>query len=68
MKYYIGKRLNPQLSEAYYIAYGKMSKKDAKAVENCLYGSCYLTPYNTVEEYNAEIERLKNLGKRVTTR
>lgn len=65
-KFYIGERHNPQLSKPYYKAYGQLSVKDAKSKENCLYGSMYLTPYDTEEEYNKAIDKLKSEDFRVS--
>lgn len=66
--YYIGERFNPQLSRSYFVAYGKLTKKEVKNIENCSYGSMYLTPYSTEAEYNAKIESLKSEGKSVNIR
>lgn len=63
--FYIGERSNPQLASSYYKAYGKLTKKEAKAKESCAYGSMWLTGYKTEDEYNAAIESLKAEGKRV---
>ncbi len=66
MKYYIGQRNNPQLPKPYFVAYGKISKKFAKQAENCVYGSMFLTPYDTEEEYNNQIEKLRDAGFKVS--
>jgi hypothetical protein len=58
LKYYIGRRDNPQLKQPYYRRYGQLSKTDAKKKENPAYGSMSLTGYDTEEEYEKEIARL----------
>lgn len=63
--YYIGLRTNPQL-KSYYVAYGQLTKKDAKAKENCVYGSMSLTSYESENEYQAKIDELKENGFRVS--
>ncbi len=62
--FYIGQRNNPQLQTSYYKAFGKLTKKDAKAKEQCAYGSMYLTAYKTEQEYNDAIAQMKQDGKR----
>ena len=63
---YIGMRVNPQFKQPYYVAYGALSKKDAKKKENCSYGSMYLTGYTDKEAYDAQIVKLRAEGFRVT--
>jgi hypothetical protein len=63
--FYIGERINPQLSKPYFNAYGQITKKRAEKIENPLYGSIILTAYNTKEEYVAAKEKLYNDGFRV---
>lgn len=63
--FYIGQRNNPQLGTPYYKAFGKLTKKDAKAKEQCAYGSMWLTGYKTEAEYTSAIEQLKQAGARV---
>jgi hypothetical protein len=65
-KYYLGTRRNPQLPKPYYVAYGQLTKKDAKSRENCLYGSMYLRPFDTKEEYENEILLKESMGYRVS--
>ena len=48
--FYIGQRDNAQLKTPYYKAFGKLTKKDAKAKEQCAYGSMWLTGYKTEAE------------------
>jgi hypothetical protein len=63
--FYIGERSNPQLRKPYYKAYGQLSKADAKRKENCLYGSMWLTAYETEEQYLAALEQIKESGKTI---
>ena len=62
--FYTGQRNNPQLKTPYYKAFGKLTKKDAKAKEQCAYGSMWLTAYKTEAEYTSAIEQLKQAGAR----
>lgn len=57
LNYYIMARYNPQLG-TYYVKKGQLTKKRAKEMENCIYGSAYLMPYETEEEYLAAVEKL----------
>jgi hypothetical protein len=73
--YYIMFRHNPQLSYSkeacdcgYFKAQGLMAKPDAEQLcDNCSYGyySIYKS-FKTEEEYNAEVERLENIGERIS--
>ena len=38
--FYIGERSNPQFAKSYFMAYGKLTKKEALKKENCAYGQC----------------------------
>ena len=67
MKYYIGERRNPQLKNPYYVCYGKLTKTAAKNASNCVYGSMYMTAYDTEQEYEATKQELINAGKLVRT-
>jgi hypothetical protein len=62
LKFYIGERSNPQFKNSYYRAYGQLTKKDVKTKESPVYGSMFLTLYNTEKEYAEAIEKLKNEG------
>jgi len=62
LNYYIGERVNPQLSKPYYIRYGQLTKKAAKGKEQCGYGNVWLTPYLSESEYNDAIENLRTAG------
>jgi hypothetical protein len=61
----IGERVNPQLKKSYYNAYGKLTKKQIKEKENCVYGSMYITVYDTKEAYENAKQRLVNDGFKV---
>ena len=67
-KYYIGERVNPQLSNPYFVAYGQLTAKDAASKTDCAYGYMYITSYDTVEEYDTELMRLKTEGFRISIR
>lgn len=61
--YYIEWRGNPQLKYGgYYKAYGQLSKTEANKKEKTVYGTMTLIPFKTEEEYNDEINRVKQLG------
>lgn len=60
--FYIGKRFNPQLSQPYFKAYGKLTKKDAKVYSKPSYGTMLLTGYEKEEEYLQAIEEIKSEG------
>ena len=62
-KYYLKERNNPQLSKPYYKMKGLMTKKEVKKLEGSeIYGSNIYFCFNTKEEYESEIERLKSKG------
>lgn len=63
-KFYIKERHNPQI-EVYYVAKGQLTKKDAKKEEGSLYGFNIMKFYDTKEEYENAIEKLKSVGARV---
>lgn len=63
--YYIGQRNNPQLTQPYYYAYGQLSRVQARAKGNTLYGSITVMPFPTLSAYNAAISALKAKGFRV---
>lgn len=63
--FYIGERSNPQLSRPYYVAMGKLTKKESKARSNPVYGSMRLTGYSTEAEYAAALESLREEGKTI---
>lgn len=57
-KWYIKERHNPQFKAPYYVACGQLTKKEAKKKENPIYGSNYMLPFDTEEEYNKELTKL----------
>lgn len=62
MKYYIIERHNPQLKQPYYMAKGKISKKNAKEWNNTIYGTNVLLTFDTEQEYNDKLTELKEQG------
>lgn len=68
MKFYLGERHNPQFSKPYYVSYGKLSKKDAKKKEESLYGSMYLTAFDTLTELDLEVQKKREAGYTVNVR
>ena len=62
--FYILERHNPQLG-VYYVAKGKLFKKEAAAYSNAGYGSNYMRSFETEEKYLQEIENLIAQGHRV---
>ncbi len=57
-KFYIKERHNPQLG-VYYTAMGQMTKKEAKAAEKSIYGTNYMLPFDTEEDYKKKLVELK---------
>jgi hypothetical protein len=64
--YWIKERHNPQTG-IYYVAMGQMSTTAAKRNEKPLYGTNYMLRFDTEQEYQAELERLRTNGERVHT-
>lgn len=67
-KFYIGERQNPQLAKSYYIAYGQLTKKEAKEKERPLYGSVCITAFDDKPSYDARIAELEAEGYTVNRR
>lgn len=65
MRYWILERHNPQFKEPYYVLLGKCSAADAKKRENTLYGTNYVTSYQTEALYNERIQELKDIGAKI---
>jgi hypothetical protein len=65
-KFYLKERHNPQFKNPYYITCGQLTKKEAKAKENSMYGNNFMIAYETEEQYNEAIEKLKTNGQRVS--
>jgi hypothetical protein len=64
--WYMGWRSNPQLKNGgYNVAYGQLSKTDAKKKTVTVYGGLSLTPYNSEVEYLQAIKALQDNGERV---
>lgn len=61
-KFFIGRRDNPQLSKPYFKAYGQLSQTSAKEKEKSAYGSMSLTSYNSEEEYQKALDKIKSDG------
>lgn len=64
--YYIGERINPQLKQPYYLAYGKLSKNDALKKEDCAYGFIIMQSYQSEEEFESAKTKLVKDGFRVS--
>lgn len=65
-KFYIGERRNPQFDKPYYMAYGQLSKTAASQKSKTIYGSIFITEYQTEAEYKSKIESLQQNGYRVS--
>lgn len=65
--FYIKERHNPQIKKPYYIAYGQLTKKEARLAGNTIYGSNTMLSFSSKEEYEKKIEDLKNKGFNVST-
>lgn len=61
-KFYIGERINPQLKKPYFKAFWKLTRKEVKAKENCVYGSMKLISFENKEEYIEKINTLRKEG------
>jgi len=61
-KFYLGQRVNPQLSKPYFNAYGKLTIAEMKQRSKCSYGSIYMESFETEAEYLSKIESLRNEG------
>ena len=60
--YWIKERHNPQLG-IYYTALGQLSKTAARRHESPRYGENIMLRFDTEEEYQAELNRLRKEGK-----
>jgi hypothetical protein len=63
--FYIGESHNPQFQKPYYVNYGQLSKTEANRKEKCSYGSMYIMAYETAEEAQLAINKLKDEGFRI---
>lgn len=59
LSYWIKERHNPQFKKPYYHAYGQLTKKEARAKENTLYGHNVMLEYKTEQEYIDAIKALR---------
>jgi hypothetical protein len=58
--FYVGWRRNPQLPNGgYYKAFNQLSKAEANRKEKCVYGSMTLVSFETEEQYNEFIGKVK---------
>ena len=60
-KFYIKERHNPQLG-IYYVAYGQLSKKDAKLMEDTLYGQNTMLEYSDRKSYDEALNKFRKAG------
>lgn len=65
-QFYIKERHNPQFKQPYYVACGQLSKKEAKAAENTIYGYNNMIAFQSKEEYEKAIEKYKADGFNVS--
>lgn len=65
-KFYMGERHNPQFKQPYYVVYGQLTKKEAKAKGNCAYGSMNVLEYDTQADLDAAILQREFDGFRVS--
>jgi hypothetical protein len=63
--YWIKERYNPQYGTCYVACGNTYTVKDAKKAESPLYGENIMHKFDTEEEYNKEIKRLKEAGEHV---
>ena len=62
--FYIKERHNPQIG-VYYVLMGQLSKDEAKANENSIYGHNVVLSFSTEKLYNDRIEQLRKEGARI---
>ena len=60
--YWIKERHNPQFEKPYYTACGQLTIKEAKSMENSLYGSNYMLRFHTKDSYVKKILQLRKNG------
>lgn len=63
-RFYIKQRHNPQLG-TYYVACGRLSKREAKAKERSLFGDNTMLGFDTGEEYLEMLSSLRAAGEHV---
>ena len=59
--FWLKERVNPQLG-TYYVKCGKITAREAKTMENSLYGDNYMHKFKTIDEYESKISELKDKG------
>ena len=62
--WWIKERFNPQLG-TYYVPLDRIAVKEANKYERSLYGENIMHRYDTLEDYEAAIAKLKLEGERV---
>lgn len=63
--FYIKERNNPQLKEPYYVPCGQLTKAEAKAKEESVYGFNIMMKYPSEQEYRDKLKELKDNGFRI---
>lgn len=63
-RFYIKQRENPQLG-TYFVPQGQLSKAEARSMEKSLYGFNIMLPFDSEDDYNAELARLRAAGENV---
>ncbi len=66
--YWIKERHNPQFKYPYYIGYGNITTKHARAMENPSYGYNTMFRFTSKKEYEAKLRSLKGEGYSVDIR
>lgn len=61
-QFYIGARYNPQLKQPYIVAYGQLTKKDAKLKTECVYGSMSIEGLKNQADYDAKLNEYREQG------
>ena len=60
--WWIKERHNPQFKKPYFILSGQMTIKEAKQMENPIYGENYMHKFSTKKEYEKRIQELRSSG------
>ena len=63
--WWIKERHNPQFKGPYYVLCGNITTKEAKRMENPLYGDNEMLRFNTKEAYEDNIKKLRDAGEDV---
>lgn len=64
MKFWIKERSNPQLG-TYFVAEGRMSKAEARRMENTRYGENVMHGFDTEGAYKSRLSELRSSGEKV---